>query len=220
MPGHYKHKHHLNCMRAWFINATGNRTPDSGVKGSGANHYPRAPARVVYNSVSQQHIACWNMSRIIYTSLYLFNKCVKSVNCLWIWKVAKCNQALLSKCKTVARILISSGCIFYSFSGDNVQQIQLCSLCASYERLTVAHALLSCASLEPLRSVSWATATQSMPGPLAELLASLCDNEKMIMLLSGLNCPYIPEWQVINEDIITLLATMYTKFKADVDRLW
>ena len=26
---------------------TGNRTPDSGVKGSGANHYPRAPALVV-----------------------------------------------------------------------------------------------------------------------------------------------------------------------------
>ena len=26
---------------------TGNRTPDSGVKGSGANHYPRAPARVM-----------------------------------------------------------------------------------------------------------------------------------------------------------------------------
>ena len=25
---------------------TGNRTPDSGVKGSGANHYPRAPALV------------------------------------------------------------------------------------------------------------------------------------------------------------------------------
>ena len=24
---------------------TGNRTPDSGVKGSGANHYPRAPAQ-------------------------------------------------------------------------------------------------------------------------------------------------------------------------------
>ena len=26
---------------------TGNRTPNSGVKGSGANHYPRAPARIV-----------------------------------------------------------------------------------------------------------------------------------------------------------------------------
>ena len=142
-----------------------------------------------------------------------------SVNCLWIWKVAKRNQAFLSKCKTVARILIGSGCIFYSFSGDNVRHLQICSLCDSYDRLTVAHALLSCASLEPLRSVSWAAATQSMPGPLAESLGSLCDNEKMIMLLSGLNCPYITEWQVIYEDIITFLATMYTKFKANLDRL-
>ena len=58
-----------------------------------------------------------------------------------------------------------------------------------------------------------------MPGPLAESLGSLCDNEKMIMLLSGLNCPYITEWQVIYEDIITFLATMYTKFKANLDRL-
>ena len=29
---------------------TGNRTPDSGVKGSGANHYPRAPARHINQS--------------------------------------------------------------------------------------------------------------------------------------------------------------------------
>ena len=27
---------------------TGNRTPNSGVKGSGANHYPRAPAQLMY----------------------------------------------------------------------------------------------------------------------------------------------------------------------------
>ena len=129
-------------------------------------------------------------------------------------------RLFLSKCKTVARILIGSGCIFYSFSGDTVRHLQIWSLCDSYDRLTVAHALLSCASLEPLRSVSWAAATQSMPCPLAESLGSLCDNEKMIMLLSGLNCPYITEWHVIYEDIITFLATMYTKFKANLDRLW
>ena len=29
---------------------TGNRTPDSGVKGSGANHYPRAPALIQNDS--------------------------------------------------------------------------------------------------------------------------------------------------------------------------
>ena len=176
--------------------------------------------KCVYNCVSQQHIARWNMSRILYTSLYLFNKCVESVNCLWIWKVAKRNQAFLSKCKTVARIIIGSWCIFYSLSGDNVRHLQICSLCDYYDRLPFAHALLSCASLEPLRSVSWAAATQSMPGPLAESLGSLCDNEKMFMLLRGLNCPHTTEWQVIYEDIITFLATMYTKFKANLDRLW
>ena len=45
----------LTFTRGWgrnifrfFENAeTGNRTPNSGVKGSGANHYPRAPARKV-----------------------------------------------------------------------------------------------------------------------------------------------------------------------------
>ena len=49
--------------------------------------------KCVYNSVRQQHIARWNMLRIIYTSLYLFYKCVKYVNCLWNWKVAKRDQA-------------------------------------------------------------------------------------------------------------------------------
>ena len=33
---------------------TGNRTPNSGVKGSGANHYPRAPAHLATNNVWTQ----------------------------------------------------------------------------------------------------------------------------------------------------------------------
>ena len=45
----------LTFTRGWRRNifcffqtaGTGNRTPNSGVKGSGANHYPRAPARMV-----------------------------------------------------------------------------------------------------------------------------------------------------------------------------
>ena len=45
----------LSFTRGWRRNIfyffqtaeTGNRTPNSGVKGSGANHYPRAPIRVL-----------------------------------------------------------------------------------------------------------------------------------------------------------------------------
>ena len=41
----------LTFTRGWGRNQTaetGNRTPNSGVKGSGANHYPRAPARPLF----------------------------------------------------------------------------------------------------------------------------------------------------------------------------
>ena len=34
---------------------TGNRTPNSGVKGSGANHYPRAPARMLTYLLAKRH---------------------------------------------------------------------------------------------------------------------------------------------------------------------
>ena len=48
----------LTFTRGWGRNIfcffqtaeTENRTPNSGVKGSGANHYPRAPARIWYNN--------------------------------------------------------------------------------------------------------------------------------------------------------------------------
>ena len=44
---------------------TGNRTPDSGVKGSGANHYPRAPA----------HFPASNDEKYI-NVVYIRRKCV------------------------------------------------------------------------------------------------------------------------------------------------
>ena len=61
---------------------TGNRTPDSGVKGSGANHYPRAPALVSliksYNTSSSTCIitsqACLHLGSWIRSTPYF---------CLW-----------------------------------------------------------------------------------------------------------------------------------------
>ena len=48
---------------------TGNRTPDSGVKGSGANHYPRAPARpealdLQDHNTANSRICCLNINLI------------------------------------------------------------------------------------------------------------------------------------------------------------
>ena len=56
----------LTFTRGWGRNIfcffqtaeTGNRTPNSGVKGSGANHYPRAPARSMHACLTQT-ILCY-----------------------------------------------------------------------------------------------------------------------------------------------------------------
>ena len=48
---------------------TGNRTPNPGVKGSGANHYPRAPALGIVKLVSQRFCHCkWEKNIIKHVS--------------------------------------------------------------------------------------------------------------------------------------------------------
>ena len=49
---------------------TGNRTPNSGVKGSGANHYPRAPAQVFYGQpISMCFATCQSQGKVKLTSI-------------------------------------------------------------------------------------------------------------------------------------------------------
>ena len=40
-------------LRFFQTAETGNRTPNTGVKGSGANHYPRAPAQYTWQTVTK-----------------------------------------------------------------------------------------------------------------------------------------------------------------------
>ena len=67
----------LTFTRGWGRNIfcffetaeTGNRTPSSGVKGSGANHYPRAPARVDYILVDKCFFFFSNRSLLFFKIL-------------------------------------------------------------------------------------------------------------------------------------------------------
>ena len=43
---------------------SGNRTPNSGVKGSGANHYPRAPAQYSQQSIVEYSLSIDNTSKL------------------------------------------------------------------------------------------------------------------------------------------------------------
>ena len=62
------------------IAETGNPTPDSGVKGSGANHYPRAPAL----DADIAYVICQHQITLMLTLLTLFESDV-----IWIWRYLK-----------------------------------------------------------------------------------------------------------------------------------
>ena len=57
---------------------TGNRTPDSGVKGSGANHYPRAPAL----DVRKLSELCPKSLVQSMSKIRVWNQSLKSVSCM------------------------------------------------------------------------------------------------------------------------------------------
>ena len=64
---------------------TGNRTPDSGVKGSGANHYPRAPAPAYGSNNLQQHILkqCATQLSPSLANLFTFSMRIGKVPSQW-----------------------------------------------------------------------------------------------------------------------------------------
>ena len=73
---------------------TGNRTPDSGVKGSGANHYPRAPARKPWRPEfffsSLNHHNCLSLLFLIHLNTYVMGLPPLEVFLLlqcegWLW---------------------------------------------------------------------------------------------------------------------------------------
>ena len=50
---------------------TGNRTPNSGVKGSGANHYPRAPAQRLHEARPRRVVWLWEPEYDLYYTQWL-----------------------------------------------------------------------------------------------------------------------------------------------------
>ena len=77
---------------------TGNRTPDSGVKGSGANHYPRAPA---------QHKAQQSWLAMTQTHLLVMLPC--QIHKLFLRPEPKQGENHPQKCWSIALLRITVG---------------------------------------------------------------------------------------------------------------
>ena len=159
--------------------------------------------------VSEMYRNRWNISRCIYTSLQIFNKCVSTFNVVWFWQVAKQRPSMLRKCKIVARILVGGAAVYKNKMTIYNKTIQICPLCTSYERLSVEHALLTCNSFDHERSKLWSRCIDVMPPAMALSLNLTSHDHKLKLILSGLNVVFNTEWLCIHEGMINFMADMH-----------
>ena len=162
---------------------------------------------IVTQRVSKIYKQRWNLSRCMYSSLNIFNQCVETLNVIWIWQVAKQRPSMLRKCKIAARILVGGAAVYKNKLATFNKTIQICPLCTSYERLSVEHALLNCKSFDHERLKLWSRCTAVMPPAMALSLNN--SNNKLKIIMSGLNVVYTTEWAGIYEALVDFVASMH-----------
>ena len=89
---------------------TGNRTPDSGVKGSGANHYPRAPAQKVCDILDPKYGIRWvtrsaKLRQVIsleqntnHFLIMVISNCYVFSSYLFMFSISISNYVILNQC--------------------------------------------------------------------------------------------------------------------------
>ena len=87
--------------------------------------------------------------------------------------------------------------------------IQICPLCTSYERLSVAHSLLTCNSFNHERSKLWSRCIDVMPPAMALSLNLTSHDQKLKLILSGLNVVFNTEWLCIYQGMNNFMADMH-----------
>ena len=74
-----------------------------------------------------------------------------------------------------------------------------------YSRLCHEHVLFECPALVKERVKRWTRVIESMPAALISSIECMNASEKLVFILSGLNCEYVSEWRDIYEEILFCL---------------
>ena len=85
---------------------------------------------------------------------------------------------------------------------------KLCQLCSMYSRLCHEHVLFECPALVNERVKRWTRVIESMPAALISAIECMNTSEKLVFILSGLNCEYVSAWRDIYEEIVNFIFYM------------
>ena len=117
------------------------------------------------------------------------------------------NQLYLPRCRKLINIICGS----HSFNnGIRYQRTTICNICETYESDSLAHMLFRCPSLDNERRYYFEELLSTMPPPMQKNYTCANNDQKIIMLLSGFNSSYIPEWNSLFCNIIRTITELYT----------
>ncbi len=151
----------------------------------------------------------WQMTRVLYGRLNLFNLVVRVARPLVWWTVCRTNPTCTRHCKTVVKLLTGESCL-NSHRGRfvNGARSRLCTICEEYEEETVPHLISQCSTLAPIRQTLWLHVTAVAPRGWLQSFELMNIPERSRFLCSGFG-PYVREWQSLYEAVARFLSMQY-----------
>lgn len=143
------------------------------------------------------YIQSWKITCCFYKSLSMYNtNVVSGLQMISWWKVVYDAPERTNKCRLIVKLLL------------NVYRLgkKMCHLCDSYRRDSITHILFECDFVKDVRTKHWKKVASVCPLPLFNDMMKMTLDDRCAFLLSGLNAPYIDDWQNV---YVTLLDFMY-----------
>ena len=163
----------------------------------------------VKNVIWSQYGYNWYMQCKLFKSLSMLVKSVNNVAMSWMWRLFRDRPQSIRKCKCTARFVVSSVNYYIMYTKSS----KLCQLCLMYSRLCHEHVLFECPALVNERVKWWTRVIESMPAALISSIECMNTSEKLVFILSGLNCEYVSEWRDIYEEIVNFIFYMNHEFR-------
>lgn len=168
--------------------------------------------QMVKSAVYYEYTTQWTATCGLYSSLHFFSRAVKTVGRSVWWTVGRRNPPFRKQCQTIVKLLTGNHAL-NSGRQHHVNHTKLCQLCESYDVEDLSHVLFKCESLAECRAREWPVLLDALPGVMATEISRLSNDRKTVLILSGFNSVYIPEW---NTAFIAAASYVFKMYRARI----
>ena len=170
----------------------------------------------IKNLINNLESERWKASCMMYSELSIYMKCVKSINMHVWWYLAQKRPYLIYKIAAVLAVCMGNQpkglqCNFHS---------KLCYLCDQRQPDSPKHVLFECDSFSLFRLSKLKQIIECMPEGMKTSFINISIDERVTLLLSGLQCEvFIEEWSALMVEICDYVYEIYRQRKIKYDAI-